>query len=110
MSANEVGGEVGNARARWWLAADLHTYVLPLTPKTLMETMCVVESALHALERERPGFNAGGSIQSHLERIRLVMDECERKRPTGSNGKHGNLHTPECGCHLPTAASSGAGA
>ena len=35
---------------------------------------------------------------THREKIRLLMDECERKRPTGSNGKHGDLHTTECGC------------
>lgn len=87
-----------DARRRHWLTARLHAYVLPLSPKMLLETLCVVESALHALERERPGFNAGGNIESHLERIRLIMDECDRKRPTGPDGKHGNLHTPECGC------------
>ncbi|GAW54717.1 hypothetical protein [Nocardioides sp. PD653] len=85
-------------RQAHWLRAPIHTYALPLPPKTLLETLCVVESALHALERERPGFNAGGTIESHLERIRLVMDECERMRPTGPDGKHGDRHTPECGC------------
>lgn len=85
-------------RKAWWLRAPIHTYAVPLPPKTLLETLCVVESALHALERERPGFQAGGTIESHLERIRLVMDECERKRPTGPGGKHGDRHTPECGC------------
>lgn len=81
-----------------YLRADLHTYALPLSPKTLRETMCVVESALSALERERPGFNAGGTIASHRERVAQIIRECNRKRPTGSDGKHGNLHTDECGC------------
>lgn len=85
-------------RNAWWLRADIHTYAIPLTPKTLLETLRVAEHALQSLERERPGLNAGGSIASHRERIRLLMDECERKRPTRSDGKHGNLHTTECGC------------
>ncbi len=86
------------ARARHWLGAPLHTYVVPLSPKTLKETLCVVQAALHALERERPGYNAGGDIESHLERVQLLIDECSRKRPTGPDGKHNDLHTPECGC------------
>ena len=85
-------------RIKWWLAAPIHTYALPLTPKTLRETLCVVQSALQALERERPGFQAGGSVESHLERIGLLVEECDRKRPTGVDGKHGDLHTTECGC------------
>ena len=85
-------------RRQWWLRSPLHTYALPLTPKTLRETMCVVESGLRALERERPDFNAGGSIETHLEKVSLIIEECDRKRPTGNDGKHGNRHTDECGC------------
>jgi hypothetical protein len=98
--------ESTEARKRHYLAADLHTYVVPVSPKMLLETLCVVEHAMHQPERERPGYNAGGSIASHLERIRQLMDECERKRPTGSDGKHGNLHTPECGCAASMQAAS----
>lgn len=78
--------------------ADLHTYVIPVTPKSLKETLCVVEFAMRELERQRPTYNAGGTLDSHLQRIRLLIDECSRKRPTGSDGKHGSRHTPECGC------------
>lgn len=78
--------------------ADLHAYVIPVTPKMLKETLCVVEHAMRELERQRPDYNAGGTIDTHLARIRLLLDECSRKRPTRTDGKHGNLHTPECGC------------
>lgn len=78
--------------------ADLHTYVVPVTPKSLRETLCVAEFALQELGRQHPGYNAGGTIDTHLAKIRLLIDECDRKRPTGPDGKHGNLHTPECGC------------
>jgi hypothetical protein len=80
------------------LLADLHTYAVPVSPKMLLETLCVVEWALQEVERQRPGYNAGGTIDTHLERVRALMDECNRKRPTGVGGKHGDLHTPECGC------------
>lgn len=80
------------------LTTDLHTYVVPVSPKMLLETLCVVEFALNELERQRPGYNAGGRIESHLERVRALMDECSRKRPTSPDGKHDSRHTTECGC------------
>lgn len=80
------------------LLADLHTYAVPVSPKMLLETLNVAEFALRDLERHRPGYNAGGSIKTHLARVRHLMDECNRKRPTGRGGKHDSLHTDECGC------------
>lgn len=87
-----------DARTKHYLRSELHSYALPVSPKSLRETMCVVEFALAELERSQPGYNAGGSIASHLERVREVVAECDRKRPTGTGGKHDNLHTDECGC------------
>lgn len=81
-----------------YLTAPVHTYAVPVSPKSLLETLCVVEHALQELERQRPSYNAGGTIETHLEHIRTLMDECNRKRPTGRGGKHGDLHTAECGC------------
>jgi hypothetical protein len=80
------------------LTTDLHTYAVPVSPKMLLETLCVVEWALQEVERQRPGYNAGGTIDSHLERVRALMAECQRKRPTGVGGKHDSIHTDECGC------------
>ena len=76
----------------------IHTYAVPVSPKSLLETLCVAEFALQELGRQRPGYNAGGDIETHLEKVRELMAECQRKRPTGPGGKHDNLHTPECGC------------
>lgn len=78
--------------------ADLHAYVVPVSPKMLLETIAVAQGGLHALERERPGYNAGGTIDVHLARLQHLADECRRMRPTGPDGKHGNRHTSECGC------------
>ena len=56
------------------------------SPKALGEKLCVQQMfAPDAETREAIG---------NLLRI------LERHRPTGSNGKHGNLHTPTCGCDL----------
>jgi hypothetical protein len=32
------------------------------------------------------------------EAMNDLLDILERHRPLASNGKHGNLHTPTCGC------------
>lgn len=92
--------EAHTRRQRHYLTADLHTYVVPVSPKSLLETLCVVEFALQEMGRQRPGYNAGGTVESHLERVRVLMDESKRKRPTGPDGKHGNRHTRECGCRV----------
>lgn len=93
-----------DARVRHYLRSEIHTYAVPVSPKSLLETLCVVEFALNELGRQKPGYNAGGTIESHLERVRELMAECKRKRPTGPDGKHGNRHTPECGCaDIPTS-------
>jgi hypothetical protein len=83
-----------------YLKSKLHSYVIPVTPKSLKETLCVVELSLNELDRLNPGYSAGGTVASHLTKVRELMAECDRKRPTGSDGKHGDLHTTECGCDL----------
>lgn len=78
--------------------ADLHAYIVPVSPKMLGETLCVAQAALNELERQRPGYNAGGTIATHRARLQLLLDEIARMRPTGPDGKHGDRHTSECGC------------
>lgn len=93
-----VGPVTDQDRRQHLLTAPLHTYAVPVSPKMLLETLCVTQHALHQLEQARPGYNAGGTIETHLERVQALMDECDRKRPTGRGGKHDDLHTDECGC------------
>lgn len=78
--------------------ADLHAYVVPISPKMLMETIGVIQSALTVLGQQRPGYNAGGTLDVHRARLQLLADECKRMRPTSPDGKHGDLHTTVCGC------------
>lgn len=60
--------------------------------KMLRETLCVAASAVS-------NSPVGGSRSNeHIDRISRVISEIDRQRPLGSNGKHGNLHTPTCGC------------
>lgn len=78
--------------------ADLHAYVVPVSPKMLGETLSVAQFALQELRRQRPDFQAGASLDTHLHHVQLLLNEIQRMRPTGPDGKHDSRHTPECGC------------
>ncbi len=78
---------------------DHHEYGVNVSPKMLLETLAVAQFAMHQLDASREGgFNAGASMETHLKHIQMLIDECGRKRPVGTDGKHNSLHTPECGC------------
>lgn len=73
-----------------------HMYHIPESPKMLKETLSVAQVSVAQVsvgKRE----NDGRKIE-HIQRLQVVIDECSRKRPTGTDGKHNDLHTPECGC------------
>jgi hypothetical protein len=61
------------------------------TPKMIRETLCAAQSAigLHTDENRRAG---------HIARLQRLINECDRHRPLGPDGKHGDRHTPTCGC------------
>jgi hypothetical protein len=61
-------------------------------PKSLLEALCVAESAIIRSP------TSAEYKALFLPAIRQLMDECERMRPVGPDGKHGNRHTDECGC------------
>lgn len=62
--------------------------------KMIRETLCLAESALHQAARDgRDRPNA-----SDFQHIASMIEDIDRQRPLASNGKHGNLHTPTCGC------------
>jgi hypothetical protein len=73
-----------------------NVYTIPDGPKMLKETLAVSQSAIGEMYR---GKQTGKTRQmEHIERLQRLINECERKRPTGPDGKHGSRHTPECGC------------
>ena len=74
------------------LADYEYAYVIPDSPKMLRETLCVAQSRIG----NRPYDE--GRKQEHINRLQRLIDECERHRPLGIGGKHGDLHTPTCGC------------
>lgn len=60
------------------------------SPKSLRETLCVAQACL--------GWAKLTDVTTHRDRLSRLIDECDRHRPLGSDGKHGNLHTNTCGC------------
>lgn len=34
----------------------------------------------------------------HIDRLQRLINACDDHRPLGPDGKHGNRHTPTCGC------------
>lgn len=62
------------------------------TPKMLQETLCVAQGRIGNSPLDE------GRKMEHIYRLQKLIDECQRMRPVGSDGKHGNRHTDECGC------------
>lgn len=62
------------------------------TLKMLRETLCVAETRIvnSPLDADRR--------PSHVARIGRLIRNIDEQRPLGSDGKHGDRHTPTCGC------------
>lgn len=61
--------------------------------KMLRETLCQAQSALHHYP-----YPTTGSIEGHTRRIGVLIEQIDQHRPLGPDCKHGNRHTPTCGC------------
>lgn len=72
--------------------ADLTALIVPDSPKMLRETLCVAQSRVgnSPLDEARKA--------EHIARLGRLIEECDRHRPLGPNGKHDDRHTPTCGC------------
>jgi len=66
-----------------------HLYAVEDGPKMLRETLSAAQGLFDELDT------------GHRARLQRLIDECERKRPTGPDGSHGGRHTDECGCGEP---------
>jgi hypothetical protein len=68
--------------------------------KMLRETLCLAQGLIG----QTKAFNdrAGHGIA----RLQELINECDRHRPLGVNGKHDNLHTETCGCEDKGPAST----
>lgn len=59
--------------------------------KMAREHLCRIQLGLN-------GDIYGMATESDYSWIQKTIDEIDKLRPLGSNGKHGKLHTPWCGC------------
>lgn len=63
------------------------------------DTLKMVREALSYAMTEKQTWSTDQGKKYSAILQRLVAD-IERQRPTGSDGKHGDLHTPECQCDV----------
>lgn len=61
------------------------------SPKMLRETLCAAQAALGEQQ-------LGDRRREHIARLGRLIAACNLHRPIGPDGKHGNRHTPTCGC------------
>ena len=74
------------------LADDEYAYVIPDSPKMLCETLCVAQARIGNSSYDE------GRKREHIDRLQRLIDECDRHRPVGTDGKHGDRHTSTCWC------------
>jgi hypothetical protein len=77
------------------LRAQLQPVLIVVPPdgvKMLRETLCVAQSRIL-----NSPVDAGDRL-GHSRRLGWLINECDRHRPLGPDGKHGDRHTETCGC------------
>ncbi len=57
----------------------------PDSLKVIRETLCRAQTALSLSERD-------------VSRLQRLINDIDRQRPLGPDGKHNNRHTATCGC------------
>jgi len=72
----------------------MSTLSTPDSLKMIRESLCVAQTAMHYADRS----NSAQIRQSDYDRITRLIEDIDRQRPLGRNGKHGKLHTETCGC------------
>lgn len=69
-------------------------------PKMLRETLCLAQNRLlnspYASDRN----------EWHAKVLQRLINDCDRQRPLGYDGKHGSRHTPTCGCDISESISN----
>ncbi len=60
--------------------------------KAIRETLCLAQHGLRIR-----GFDLH-RVDADVELVGRLIDDCDRQRPLGPDGKHGDLHTSTCGC------------
>jgi hypothetical protein len=62
----------------------------PGSPKMLRETLCEAQALLTMW--------MPNNYDVHIARLQALINDLDKHRPLGPDGKHGNLHTRTCGC------------
>jgi hypothetical protein len=60
------------------------------TLKMLRETLCVAQTAIN--------ISPANWSETHNKRIQRLINDIDRQRPLGPDGKHDNRHTENCQC------------
>ena len=68
----------------------MSSLTIPDTIKMLRETFCVAQTHI--------AISGGHRAKEHIARLQRLIDDCDRQRPLGPDGKHDDRHTPTCGC------------
>ncbi len=63
------------------------------TLKTVREALSAAQTAL--------SYDGIPAWRAHRDTIQDLINDIDRQRPLGPDGKHGNRHTPTCGCNTP---------
>ncbi|GAB3166994.1 hypothetical protein GCM10027059_26870 [Myceligenerans halotolerans] len=71
---------------------DSTTLTVPFGPKMLRETLCAAQAGIRRSDVQPD------RADEHVARLEQLIAECDRHRPLGPDGKHGQLHTATCGC------------
>lgn len=70
----------------------MSTIETPDSLKMVREALCVAQAALPSHR---------GDVRAEMrasETIQRLIEDIDRQRPLGPDGKHGDRHTPACGC------------
>lgn len=69
-------------------------------PKMTREALCTAQSII---TKQFTNWNDNDAQQKNERAIKALqdlIDQIDILRPLGPNGKHGDRHTPECGCDV----------
>jgi hypothetical protein len=72
-----------------------YTYETNDDPKMLRETLCVAQNKILNSPYDK------ARNMEYAKALQRLINECDRKRPIGFDGKHGDRHTATCGCDIP---------
>jgi DNA segregation ATPase FtsK/SpoIIIE-like protein len=72
----------------------------PDSVKSLRETFCVAQTYV--------GMSGMANAEHHVQVLQRLVDDCDRQRPLGPDGVHGDRHTATCGCETKPVAEPAA--